>query len=195
MSPDYRSENMAKILVADDNGMARDPLSVLLANAKHEVFAAIERMFGLRRGGKLPGSEAGKPAENPAAKILSGPAAGLVLIADDDPETRAVLRRFLATLDCETIEAEDGPAALELARARRPDIVLLDVFMPKKNGVDVLKELAPEMPRTGFIMVTGNEDEEVARECLESGAFDYVSKPVNIDVLGNTIKARLPPHQ
>jgi len=53
--------------------------------------------------------------------------------------------------------------ALELARARRPDIVLLDIYMPGKNGVEVLKELAPEMPKTGFIMITGNEDEEVAR--------------------------------
>jgi len=114
-----------------------------------------------------------------------------ILVVDDDAETRLVLRRFLSTLACEIMEAKDGTSALELVRARRPDIVLLDISLPKKDGVEVLKELAPEMPEAGFIMVTGNEDEAVARKCLELGAFDYVSKPINLAALGKTIKARL----
>lgn len=267
---------MAKILVIDDDGIVRDALSILLANAGHEaltaadgangvqvfknnspalvvldwnlpvmsgsevfhnirkiskttpilvlsgycaqeevdaylrngaaaflskgdglspVLAGIDRLLGGQRKAEVPGPKAVKPAESPVAKILPGRAAALVLIADDNPETRAVLRRFLATLGCETIEAKDGVAAIELARARRPDIILLDISMPEKNGVDVLKTLVPEMPGTGFMMITGNEDEEVARECLESGAFDYVSKPINLEVLGKIIKALLLPHK
>jgi CheY-like chemotaxis protein len=114
-----------------------------------------------------------------------------ILIIDDDPGTRTVLRGFLSELACETLEAGDGAEALVLARASRPDIILLDIYMPKKDGVAVLKELAPEMPATGFMMITGNEDEDVARECLEFGAFDYISKPLNLAVLGEAIKARL----
>jgi CheY-like chemotaxis protein len=114
-----------------------------------------------------------------------------VLIADDDPETRAVLGRFLKAFDCEISEAADGEMALQLARSLRPDIVLLDIYMPKTDGVSVLKELAAEMPGTRFIMVTGNEDEGVARECLELGAFDYVTKPINLDILEEIIERRL----
>ena len=114
-----------------------------------------------------------------------------ILIADDDPEMRAVLNRSLSALNWAISEANDGTATLEQARALRPDIVLLDIYMPKKDGVSVLKELSPEMPGTGFIMITGNEDEEVARECLQLGAFDYVTKPINMDVLRKTIEPRL----
>jgi len=155
------------------------------------ALAEIDRMLGGQRKGRAPGLKAGKTAKLPAAKTASGRAAGLALIADDDLETRAILRRFLITLNYETIEAKDGAAALELARARRPGIVLLDIFMPKKDGVAVLKELAPEMPETDFIMITGNEDEALARECMEFGAFDYISKPINLEALGTTIKVRL----
>ena len=114
-----------------------------------------------------------------------------MLIADDDSDTRKVLRRFLRSLALETLEAEDGVEALELARASRPDIVLLDIFMPEKDGVEVLKELAPVMPEAGFIMITGNEDEVLACKCLEYGAIDYISKPINLEALGGIIKARL----
>ncbi|HAT73057.1 MAG TPA: hypothetical protein DCS63_09605 [Elusimicrobia bacterium] len=116
-----------------------------------------------------------------------------ILIADDDPEIRAVLRRSLAAPDRKILEAADGAATLELARAARPAIILLDIYMPERDGVSVLKELAPEMPGTGFIMITGNEDEEVARECLEFGAFDYITKPINLDILQKIIKRRLRP--
>ena len=114
-----------------------------------------------------------------------------ILMIDDDAAQRAILQRFLSPLAYEVLEAGGGAEALELARARRPDIVLLDIYMPGKNGVEVLKELAPEMPKTGFIMITGNEDEEVARDCLKFGAFDYISKPIDLHTLEKTIKARL----
>ncbi|OGR68368.1 MAG: hypothetical protein A2081_02125 [Elusimicrobia bacterium GWC2_61_19] len=114
-----------------------------------------------------------------------------ILIADDDPEMRAVLNRSLSALNWEISEANDGAAALERARALRPDIVLLDINMPEKDGVSVLKELSPEMPGTGFIMITGNEDEAIARECLQLGAFDYVTKPISLDILRKTIGRRL----
>lgn len=155
------------------------------------VLEEIDRLLGGQRKEALTGLKAARTAENPEAKAAPGRAAGLVLFADDDPVIRAILRRFLASLSCETLEAEDGVAAIELARARKPDIVLLDITMPKKNGVEVLKELLPEMPETGFMMISGNDDEEMARDCLRFGAFDYIAKPVNLAALGEIIKARL----
>ncbi len=154
------------------------------------VLAAVDRLLGTPPVTGAPA--AARPAPRPAAKNAPAPpGAAVVLVADDDDEIRRVLNRFLSSLAYEVLEAKDGTEALELARARRPKIILLDIAMPKKDGVEVLKELAPEMPGTGFIMITGNEDEELARECLGLGAFDYVSKPINIDSLGKSIKARL----
>ncbi len=121
----------------------------------------------------------------------AAPGRGLVLVVDDEAKVRVPLARFLSLQGYEVIEAADGREAVELARGRTPDIVLLDIAMPCKSGIEVLKELAPGMPDTGFIMVTGNEDEELARSCLQFGAFDYVPKPVDPDVLASSIRARL----
>ncbi len=154
------------------------------------VLAAVDRLLGKPPVTAAPAPLAAKPA--PAAKKTPAPSgAPIILVADDDDEIRKLLNRFLSSLAYEVLEAGDGEQALALARARRPKIILLDIAMPKKDGVEVLKELAAEMPGTGFIMITGNEDEELARECLGLGAFDYVSKPINIDSLGKSIKARL----
>lgn len=140
---------------------------------------------------KLLGSAGqGRPAAPPAT--TQAPASkGLLLAADDDLAILNVLSRFLKSMGFEVITAEDGEAAVRLARERKPDIVLLDILMPKKDGIEVLKELAVEMPEKGFIMITGNEDEDVARACLKLGAFDYIEKPVNLELLGNILKARM----
>ncbi len=115
----------------------------------------------------------------------------LVLVAEDDGQSRRGLVRFLQSQGHDVIEAADGRAAIALARERKPDIILLDLAMPGRDGLEVLKELVPVLPDTGFIIVTGNEDEKIASSCLELGAFDYVPKPVDFDILSQTIKARL----
>ncbi|HBA60944.1 MAG TPA: hypothetical protein DCZ92_09010 [Elusimicrobia bacterium] len=152
------------------------------------VLAEVDRVLGIEPAPKPAASRPRPAGEKNAAPVSS---TGLLLVADDDEETRKLLTRFLSSMGYTVISAEDGPAAIELARQRKPDLILLDIFMPGKNGLEVLKELAPELPDTGFMMITGNDDEDVARDCLEHGAFDYVSKPVNLNILGDTIKARL----
>ena len=116
---------------------------------------------------------------------------GLVLVAEDDEQIRTLTARFLTSMGYVVVEAADGRAAVDLARGSVPDIILLDIDMPGKNGMEVLGELAPGMPNTGFIMVTGNGDEQIALACLRLGAFDYVSKPVELKCLVHSMKVWL----
>jgi DNA-binding NtrC family response regulator len=57
--------------------------------------------------------------------------------------------------------------------------------------VEVLHTLAAELPDTGVIMISGNDDEDIAKDCLTKGAFDYAAKPLNLDALERTVRARL----
>jgi len=153
------------------------------------VLAEVDRLLGIEGRAPAPSEKAVPPA--PAEKAAAGRSAGLILIADDDAHIGLILSRFLSSRSYEVLLAKDGEEALALARKRKPGIVLLDIYMPKKDGIDVLRELAPELPGTGFIMITGNEDEELARQSLKLGAFDYISKPINLDALVKTIETRL----
>ena len=132
-------------------------------------------------------------AESRGVPARSAPSkdAPLIMIVDDDKAILSVLGRFISSLGYSVMTAEDGEEAGRLAAERRPDIALLDIYMPNKDGLTLLRELSVTMPETGFIMITGNDDEEVAKACLRSGAFDYLSKPVNLSALESVIKARL----
>jgi DNA-binding response OmpR family regulator len=151
------------------------------------VLEEVDRVLGIKR--PQPGPKIERRKLEPRA--CSEEKKGLVLVADDDEAILNLLDRFLSSLGYEVLRAADGKVALELARTRRPDIILLDIFMPEKDGVEVLRELLPEMPETGIIMITGNDDEELAKTCLRMGACDYTPKPINLISLENTLKARI----
>ncbi len=149
------------------------------------VLTEVDRLLGAPAQPEQPAvKSAGRP---PQAKA----GGALILIADDDESIVDVLTRFLQDHNYRVLAAGDGETAVRLAREKKPDIILLDISMPKKNGLKVLAELGPELPGTGFMMITGNEDEELAKTCLEAGAFDYISKPMNLEALGKAIEARL----
>lgn len=116
---------------------------------------------------------------------------GLILVADDDRSIIYVLARSLAEAGYSVISAADGIETERLAHEARPDIILLDITMPERDGLTVLKNLTEKMPEIGIIMITGNEDEELARACLQLGAFDYAQKPLNLATLEKSIRARL----
>jgi len=115
----------------------------------------------------------------------------LILIAEDDDLVLRVLRKYLRGEGYGVITAADGVTAEELAKAHRPDIVLLDIFLPRRNGVEVLKTLSRELPGTGVMMISGNADEEIARDCLGHGAYDYFAKPASLEAVGMSVKGRL----
>ncbi|MCH7916487.1 MAG: response regulator [Planctomycetes bacterium] len=104
-----------------------------------------------------------------------------VLIVDDNAQNLELLQAYLEELDCETVAAYDGPEALDLVAKSPPDLLLLDIMMPKMSGFEVCRRLKSD-PKTSaipIIMVTAlNEFGDIERG-VESGTDDFVSKPVN----------------
>lgn len=104
-----------------------------------------------------------------------------VLIVDDDEQNLELLQAYLEDIECETIPAYDGPTALQIVNSKKPDLVLLDVMMPKMSGFEVCKRIKNN-PQTGdvpVIMVTAlNEFGDIERG-IDCGTDDFISKPVN----------------
>lgn len=110
----------------------------------------------------------------------------LALIIDDDETALNLMRRRLAQLGYAVITAPNGDAGLSLARARRPDLIVLDIFMPGKSGYEILEELrADEAIRATPVIVTTVDDDRARG--LEAGATEYLQKPVPPDQLGSVL--------
>src|SRR5437763_7789498 len=117
----------------------------------------------------------------------------VLLIADDDEDVIRLLRLFLRPLDCEILTARDGEEALAVAQQRLPDVVLLDVMMPKRSGWEVCQALKA-MQRTADIAVvlsTARGDVKDRLTGLQLGADDYLVKPFNRDEVVKRIGALL----
>jgi EAL domain-containing protein (putative c-di-GMP-specific phosphodiesterase class I)/CheY-like chemotaxis protein len=117
----------------------------------------------------------------------------LLLIADDDEDVQRLLTLYVRPLDCEVLTARDGEAALAIAQSRLPDLVLLDVMMPKRSGWEVCQALKA-VQRTSHIavvLVTGRGDVKDRLTGLQLGADDYLVKPFNRDEVVKRITALL----
>ncbi|MDQ1499134.1 MAG: hypothetical protein QOI86_2474, partial [Actinomycetota bacterium] len=114
----------------------------------------------------------------------------LVLVVDDEPMLRNLLSRLLRMEGYTVIEAEDGQAALELVDSRSPDLVLLDVMLPARDGLDVLGDLrrTSEVPVI-LVSALGEEADRVLG--LKMGADDYVVKPFSAAELSARIESVL----
>lgn len=112
------------------------------------------------------------------AELRAGvPSAGRVLIVDDDPIVRDVLRRYLTRDGFEVSEAADGVEALAGYAATSPDLVLLDLMLPRLDGLEVFRRLRAGAGRASVIMLTARGQETDRIVGLDSGADDYVAKP------------------
>ena len=114
-----------------------------------------------------------------------------VLIADDEPDIRELLRYNLAAEGYEVLEAKNADEALDLSRKWNPDLILLDVMMPKKTGTEVcmLLRSQPQFKNTLIVMLTALSDDGSVIKGLETGADDHIGKPVSPKVLVSRIKA------
>ncbi len=103
-----------------------------------------------------------------------------VLIVDDNDMTRETLRVILRSEDYNVVgEATDGDTAHEIAERLKPDIILLDVVMPKVSGLEALKSIRMMLPEVQILMVTGNKDQDTVSEAVKSGISGYILKPFN----------------
>jgi CheY-like chemotaxis protein len=123
----------------------------------------------------------------------SGTRTRSVLVADDMEANRAVIARRLEKLDYAVTCVESGPAALAMLRQWQPDVLLLDYMMPQMNGIEVLRELraAPATRELPVIMVTARAESEATVEALAAGADDYVTKPIDFEVLKARIETQI----
>ena len=115
-----------------------------------------------------------------------------VLIVDDNEMTRALLRTILSAEGYIVLgEASNSKHGLEQALKIRPDIICLDILMPDGSGVDVLKQVMSELPKTIVLMVSGKRDMETVKESLGNGAQGFIVKPFNTAIVLKTIKDAL----
>ena len=116
-----------------------------------------------------------------------------VLIADDNPDVRELLREVLQSEDCQVLEAADGKEALERTRLNHPDVVLLDLQMPVMDGFSVIQQLKQD-PRYATIpvaAVTAYAMRGDRERALAAGFDDYITKPIHPASLRHSIEMLL----
>jgi two-component system, chemotaxis family, chemotaxis protein CheY len=113
-----------------------------------------------------------------------------IVIAEDAPFLREVLRNYIEKLGHELVgEAEDGEQAVTKVLAEKPDIVLMDIVMPKKNGIEATKEILLKEPGIKIVACSTIDQEHVILEALEAGCCNYMTKPFTAGDLSRIIEA------
>jgi len=111
------------------------------------------------------------------------------MIAEDSDSTRKALKTVLKFHDCEVIgEAEDGEAAVALYKSLKPDLLLIDISMPKKHGIDAIKEIKKMHPKAKIIGITALYSPEKRQEVLDVGAAELIVKPFDVPDLIRAIE-------
>lgn len=115
----------------------------------------------------------------------------LILIADDEPDILEILTYNLSLKGYTVITAKDGDAAIQLAKERQPHLIILDIMMPKKNGIEVCRILRenPQFQDTLIVFLTALSDDLSHVKGLEDGADDFISKPISPKVLVSKVNA------
>ena len=105
-----------------------------------------------------------------------------ILIADDSDAIRLVLKDILSIGKHEVLaEAVDGAEAVDFYQKHSPDILLLDLAMPKKDGLTVVKEIKEHDSNAKIILITASDDQKVINDCIQHGAKSYISKPFDFN--------------
>ena len=110
-----------------------------------------------------------------------------ILVVDDEESIRKSLVGALTDEGYEVFDAEDGKKALELAETTRPHLVLLDIWMPQMDGMEVLKRLKKDFSESAVIMISGHGTIETAVKAAKLGAYDFIEKPLSLEKITLTI--------
>jgi two-component system chemotaxis response regulator CheY len=114
-----------------------------------------------------------------------------VLIVDDDRLLRTLVRDALSDVPCAVREAESGDAALHAITEREPAVVVLDLVMPGKSGLEVLKALKPLGLKTRVLVLSSLDTEALVQQAMADGAHGYLAKPIHPLDVQNVVRAAL----
>lgn len=106
-----------------------------------------------------------------------------ILIIDDDEPGRQVMELLLKKAGFAPFSASDGAQGVALVRKGRADLVLVDLFLPDKSGIEILREIRQVAPGLEVVVITGHASPETAVQAMKEGAFDYITKPINFEEL------------
>jgi two-component system nitrogen regulation response regulator GlnG len=118
-----------------------------------------------------------------------------ILVVDDEAEIRSLLAAVLQSKGYEVATAEDGAAALQAVPRERPAVVLMDLSMPRMNGMDALPELKRLDPELPVIICTAHADLATAVRAMKLGAYDYLTKPFDVELLILTLERAVERHR
>jgi PAS domain S-box-containing protein len=110
-----------------------------------------------------------------------------ILLVDDEPNIRWTMAELLKREGYETLTANDYDGALAIIDSTRLDAIVADIILPRRSGIDILKEVSRREPSVPVIMITGEPNVSQIREIVQAGAYDYIAKPVTKDVLVRAI--------
>lgn len=116
---------------------------------------------------------------------------GKILIVDDERAIRNSLKEILEDEDYEVEVAPDAPTALQMVEADHFQVILCDIKMPGMDGVELLTQLHEKVPDTAVVMMTGHGDIDTAVDCIRKGAYDFLTKPLDLNRILITIKNAL----
>tara|TARA_R110002072_G_scaffold3767_6_gene26959 strand:+ start:1952 stop:3304 length:1353 start_codon:yes stop_codon:yes gene_type:complete len=114
-----------------------------------------------------------------------------VLVVDDEENLRKVLSLEIKAMGFRTFQARDAASALTQLEAREIELVLLDMRLPDRDGLDVLREIRERWPRTEVVMLTGHGSVESAIQGMKAGAYDFLQKPCHLDELEQLFRKAL----
>ena len=111
-----------------------------------------------------------------------------ILIADDAPFIREIVKQVFKNTDVHIVgEAQDGEEAVKVAKEKKPQVILMDLVMPKKSGLEATKEILELLPNTKIIAFTTIDQNGMVLKALEAGCCDYVTKPFKAEKLMQSV--------
>src|SRR5688572_33408977 len=114
-----------------------------------------------------------------------------ILVVDDEDKVRESVKEVLTDEGYRVLDTADATCVLEMIEAEQPGLVLLDIWMPKIDGIGLLKEIKSKKPSTNVVMISGHGNIHTAVTATKFGAFDFIEKPVSLDGLLLTVQRAL----
>ena len=133
----------------------------------------------MQRSGKITAAPPTSVAVGSAPS--DSPETPLILVVDDEPQIRSLLSQYLSRKGYRVRVAPDGPTALTMVAKEQPRFIILDMYMPGMNGLELLRELRAKNYDGGILGLTGSQEENLLQGLLDLGAVDVMGKPVDME--------------